>query len=72
MSDKSLCWDCKRADKFFHQGLFCPWSANFTPVPGWSAVPTQIVSEEIEEVIDSFEVISCPLFTADRKGRNRK
>ena len=42
------------------------------PVPGWTAIPTQIVSAEIEDVIDSFEVIECPLFTAEPKRSERK
>ena len=72
MSEKSLCWRCQRADKFFHEGFYCPWSANFMPVPGWTAEPTQIVSAEIEDIIDSFEVIKCPLFIADKKRERRK
>ena len=72
MSEKSLCWKCQRADKFLHEGLFCPWAFNFIPVNGWTAIPTQIVSAEIEDIIDSFHVVKCPLFVADKKRERRK
>jgi hypothetical protein len=69
---ESLCWRCYIADHFFHDGFYCSWSANFIPVSGWSAEPTEIVSTEIDEIIDSFRVDRCPLFVGDKaikKGR---
>lgn len=71
MSEKSLCWGCYRADHFLHDGFYCPWAANFVPVNGWSAIPSRIVSAEIDEIIDSFEVVECPLFTAEKKKERR-
>lgn len=67
----SLCWSCKRADLFMHEGLYCPWSANFMPVNGWDAEPTKIISAEIEDIIDSFHVKACPLYEPE-KGRRDK
>lgn len=71
MSDKSLCWRCYRADHFLHDGFYCPWAANFIPVNGWKVDPARIVSDEIDEIIDSFEVVECPLFTAEKKKERR-
>lgn len=72
MTHDSLCWNCKRADLFLHDGYYCPWAANFIPVDGWDAEPTQIVSVEIEDIIDSFHVKSCPLFIAEKGRRGKK
>lgn len=71
-NEDSLCWSCKRSDKFMHEGLFCSWAADFVPVVGWNAEPTQIISAEISEIINSFNVIECPLYTADRKKRKER
>lgn len=63
---KSLCWRCKNAVKR------CPWSKNFTPVPGWIAEETQISSQvSVEGVlknssIPSYHVKECPMFKPDK------
>lgn len=52
----TLCWRCKNA------AGFCSWSdKSFTPVDGWTAIPTKIKNGR-NDYMDSFEVIECPLF----------
>lgn len=57
---KTLCWDCQNA--YAHK---CSWFENFTPVPGWSALPTKI--KYAHKVCDSFRVKECPNFVEDEK-----
>ena len=61
-----LCWDCQKACGG------CSWSRDFTPVPGWKAKPTKIISyttngsgrraTKKKFYIDSFAVYECPEF----------
>jgi hypothetical protein len=58
--EQTLCWRCKNtyADK-------CCWFKDFTPVPGWDAVPTKLsaVSEaRVPRYVDSYLVRRCPNF----------
>lgn len=56
----TLCWYCKNACGG------CPWSRGFTPVAGWKAIPTLISSPmEGEDDMESYLVLSCPLFYKD-------
>lgn len=68
---ESLCWWCERSDHFAHDGLYCSWAAWFIPVDGWTAFPTQIVSEETGEITESFRVDACPLFTQAQRNRKK-
>lgn len=62
MSTKeSLCWTCERACG----GRGCSWAAHADPVDGWTAVETQIVSNENCE--ESYLVLECPLYMIDRR-----
>lgn len=56
----TICWDCKKATN----GDLCPWAENFTPVEGWEATPTRIISAYNPEGngITSYCVHKCPLF----------
>ena len=67
MAHKTLCWECENACGK------CSWSRDFTPVEGWSAKPTKILSnttmlnEEgkivcVPTFVDSFDVYDCPQF----------
>lgn len=61
-----LCWNCEKACGK------CSWSKNFTPVPGWNATPTKIISYTTSVAgnkrhrkkfyIDSYEIHGCPEF----------
>lgn len=58
-----LCWFCEKACGR------CSWSKDFTPVPGWKATPTKIISYTTicgkrykKCYIDSYEVHECPEF----------
>lgn len=58
-----LCWDCNKACGG------CSWSRDFTPVHGWKAEPTKIISYTSSGVgkkrrfyVDSFAVYECPEF----------
>ena len=68
----TLCWECAKA------GGLCSWSKNFTPVDGWTAVPTKIVASQYGDksnTIDSYDVYACPEFELMerlKKGRLKK
>lgn len=53
----------------------CNWERNFTPVPGWNAMPTvlngQVVVKgtKIKRKIQSYKVIECPLFVPPNRGK---
>lgn len=55
---KQLCWDCEKACGR------CSWSKNFTPVPGWKAIPTKIQADNHSKYthVDSFDIYECPEF----------
>ena len=55
----SLCLDCANANRPWR----CSWVANFTPVEGWVAEPTQLYKPPTH--YDSFDVKECPLFVRD-------
>ena len=39
----------------------CSWERDFTPVPGWDAIPTKILMQSgVRE--QSYRVLRCPLF----------
>lgn len=59
----TLCWSCAKACGG------CSWSdRSFTPVDGWTAVPTKLFGYRGNDgVIDSYRVIECPLYEEDRK-----
>lgn len=58
-----LCWECEKACGR------CSWSSSFTPVPGWNAKPTKIISytaigggKRKKFYVDSYEIHDCPEF----------
>lgn len=47
----------------------CSWSDRFEPVKNWIAEPTKIYrSRDDVKEIDSYHVIACPLFQADKQN----
>lgn len=54
----TLCWKCKKATGF------CSWSDNFTPVDGWTAIPT-LIKNAHSNYMKSYKVIECPEFERD-------
>ena len=54
----TLCWSCAKACGG------CSWSdGSFTPVEGWKAEPTKLIS--LGKEMDSFLVLACPLYERD-------
>ena len=56
----TLCWTCQNAV------LGCSWSRSFTPVKGWTAIPTKI-KYVADDVSDSYLVTDCPEYIPDNK-----
>jgi len=56
---RSLCWRCRNAVDF----KVCSWARDFTPIPGWDAIPHQYSS--CSGGYRSYHVKQCPLFAAD-------
>lgn len=46
----------------------CPWATHGQPVEGWTAEPTKLKIKP-DEVIDSYEVKSCPFYAADLEAQ---
>lgn len=60
----SLCQICAR------KVGTCSWERDFTPVPGWDAIPTKILMQSgVRE--RSYHVLRCPLFV-EPKSREGK
>ncbi len=59
-SEEQPCWDCSRACGG------CSWSADLTPVPGWTAVPRIWEDGDI-----SWRIIHCPLFRKEPRRKPR-
>ena len=62
----TLCWYCVNSC-----ANGCPWFTDFTPVPGWDAVPTVVKMGVVwnkERPKPSYHVNACPLFV---EGRGR-
>ena len=57
---ETLCWSCSKAVKG------CSWSSSFTPVEGWEAEPAVIKNVNGGKPIDSYNVIRCPEYEADK------
>lgn len=57
----TLCWDCRNAT----DPAKCPWVGKWEPVDGWDAKPTLLKIPGCIEPVQSFHVISCPLFDRD-------
>lgn len=59
---ESICWTCKNA-----VNSRCSWSANYYPVPGWTAVRKDLTSQHggVRMKIESYRVIDCPLYVSD-------
>lgn len=61
----SRCWSCAR----YYAN--CPWTIDFTPVPGWNAIETvkmvthQSQSGKSVKQDTFYKVIDCPLFVPD-------
>lgn len=60
---KTLCWDCSKAIK-----SGCSWSAEFIPVPGWTATKTKL---KLKQNDSSYIVHECPEFDRDMWGYGR-
>lgn len=58
---QTLCWQCGRA-----YGDGCSWFRDYTPVPGWTAIPEELYSS------GSYTVTACPEFVEDRRRHNAK
>ena len=54
----TICWDCA---KFAGD---CSWSKDFTPVTGWTAVPTE-KQQFRGQPLKSYLVTDCPEFERD-------
>lgn len=54
-SRDQLCWYCQNAIGK------CSWSHDFTPIPGWTAIP-DTVGEKL-----TYRIYRCPLFKEDNK-----
>ena len=61
--NSQLCWLCEKACGG------CSWSKDFTPVPGWKATPTTMVSSTVNRqgkkkkyYIESYAIHECPEF----------
>ena len=57
----NICADCQNPTNF------CSWEQEFKPVPGWTAKKTKVLAasaskDKDSQHIDSYDVISCPLF----------
>lgn len=55
----TICWRCA------NNCGGCSWSKNFTPVEGWTAVPTELQARgtgEKNDTISSYDVYACPEF----------
>lgn len=65
-SKQTLCWSCEKACGK------CSWSdGTFTPVDGWEAEPTQVLTDHSYRhgkrivQMESYRVIECPEFVSD-------
>lgn len=64
---QTLCWMCRRPGT----GT-CSWDKSFTPVEGWTATSTKLMSWHEGEDIGSYLVEACPLFQeVDMKKRDK-
>lgn len=61
--NSQLCWQCEKACGR------CSWSNDLTPVPGWKATPTKILSyteqanrKRKKVYLDSYDISECPEF----------
>lgn len=54
------CNTCWHADKGCASD--CPWASEFKPVPGWTAKPTVLYSNERKTAVQSFAIAECPLY----------
>lgn len=57
MKPSTICLDCKKAG--YGSASECPWEKEFKPVDGWNAI--------YNDELDSYAVISCPLFERDER-----
>lgn len=62
----TLCWKCRKATN--PKGSNCEWAGKFQPVKGWEAIPTRLKAKG-KGYISSYQVVKCPKFEADNKGR---
>lgn len=48
----------------------CSWERDFTPVPGWDAIPTKILMNSgVRE--RSYHVLRCPLFVEPKRRKGK-
>lgn len=55
MGGPNICFKCQRACGG------CSWSADFEPVPGWTAEPALLNGG-----IETYHITACPLFLPDK------
>lgn len=64
---QTICWGCARA--LLRNGVACPWSLHFQPVPGWTAIRNDVYAQNngarTKRTTESYIVIKCPLFLSD-------
>lgn len=66
-SCEQICVGCQRATGKCINSIICPWARDLSPVPGWKAEKIIIKNGEGYQPYESFDIISCPLFIADKK-----
>lgn len=69
MNKPTLCWTCQRAVG----ANMCDWAKYFEPVKGWVAKPVKIGTGRYnDKVINSYLVITCPLYIKDVKKKKKE
>ena len=63
----TICWGCAPALRI--PGVACTWSLHAKPVPGWTAIRSdiyaQVKSDKTKRTTESYIVQKCPLFLSD-------
>lgn len=70
----TLCWTCQRAVRLEIEGIRCPWSHDFKPVPGWDAEfnrrRTGTNPGGVAAYMETYHVRSCPLYLKDKPQKS--
>lgn len=81
---ETLCWTCRHstcsADPKFlpfsktlpggrvSKQTICPWASNYTPIPNWTAVQTNILNQKQSQITTSYHITKCPYYSPDAEG----
>lgn len=81
---ETLCWTCRHstcsADPKFlplsktlpsgrvSKQTICPWASNYTPIPNWTAVQTNILNQKQSQITTSYNITKCPYYSPDTEG----